>query len=179
MKLNQDNPRSQAIVELIRSRRSVRRFTDRPVNDEMINTLLEAARWAPSGCNNQPWRFVVIRDDKIKEELAGLTKYGKIILRAPVSIVVFLDNDSLYHREKDIQSIGAALQNMLLAAHGLGLGAVWLGEILKNAKRVGELLELPTRFELMAVVAVGYPDPEHKATRKERQPLAELVLKRL
>ncbi len=178
MKLNQDNPGSQPIMELIRSRRSVRRFADRPVSDEMVNTLLEAARWAPSGLNNQPWRFVVIRDDKIREKLAGLTKYGKIILRAPVSIAVFLDNDSLYHREKDIQSIGAALQNMLLAAHGLGLGAVWLGEILKNAKRVGELLELPTRYELMAVVAVGHPDPEYKPSVRERKPLSELVLKR-
>ena len=166
-------------LQLIRGRRSVRRFADRPVTDVEIETLLEAARWAPSGLNNQPWRFVVVRDEKLRKKIAGLTKYGKIIENAPVSIAVFLDNDSLYHREKDIQSIGAALQNILLMAHDRGLGAVWLGEILKNAKRVGELLELPTRYELMAVVAVGHPDPGFEPPVKERRPLAELVLKRL
>ncbi|NPA25483.1 MAG: nitroreductase family protein [Deltaproteobacteria bacterium] len=174
-----DQDSSRQLARLIRSRRSVRRFAGRPVSDREIETLLEAARWAPSGLNNQPWRFVIIRDGKLRQEIATLTKYGKIIENAPVSIAVFLDNQSLYHREKDIQGIGAALQNILLMAHGLGLGAVWLGEILKNAKRVGELLELPTRYELMAVVAVGHPDPDHKPPVKERRPLAELVLKRL
>ncbi len=167
------------VLELIRGRRSVRRYLDRPVGDELVDLLLEAARWAPSGLNNQPWRFVVVRNEALKNEIAGQTKYGKIIENAPVIIAVFLDNDALYHREKDIQGIGAALQNLLLAAHGLDLGAVWLGEILNNAKRVGELLKLPTRYELMAVVAVGYPDPEHQSPVKPRKPLTELVLKRL
>ena len=165
-------------LRLFRERRSIRRYLDRPVADELVNALLEAARWAPSGLNNQPWRFVVIRDEPLRKALAGLTKYGRIIEQAPVSIAVFLDNQSLYHREKDLQGVGAALQNLLLAAHELGLGAVWLGEILNNAARVGELLELPPRYELMAVVAVGHPDPDHQPAKKERKPLSELVLKR-
>jgi nitroreductase len=166
-------------LQIFRKRRSVRHFQNRPVSEEMVTAMLDAARWAPSGLNNQPWRFVVVRNPEIRREMAALTKYGRIIEQAPASIAVFLDNESLYHREKDIQGVGAAIQNLLLAAQLLGLGAVWLGEILKNGEEVGKLLQLPARYELMAVVAVGHPDPEHQAPRKGRKPLAELVLKQL
>ncbi len=164
--------------QLITERRSIRHFANRPLTDELIDTILEAGRWAPSGLNNQPWRFAIIRDRKLKLRIAGLTKYNRIIEEAPVILNVFLDNDALYHREKDIQGIGAALQNMLLMAHSLELGAVWLGEILKNGEQVRKLLELPTRYELMAVIATGYPATDLKNKERSRKPLTELVLLR-
>ncbi|MBN2808266.1 MAG: nitroreductase family protein [Deltaproteobacteria bacterium] len=164
--------------QLIHERRSVRHFVGRPLSTELIDTILEAGRWAPSGLNNQPWRFAVIQEPQLKLKIAELTKYHKIIETAPAIICVFLDNNALYHREKDIQSIGAALQNMLLMAHSLGLGAVWLGEILKNGAKLGNILELPTRYELMAVVAVGYPAPTPQSLPASRKPLADLVLLR-
>lgn len=85
-------------MEAIKTRRSVRGFTNENVSDEVVGQILEAGRWAPSGLNNQAWRFIVVRNEETK----------------------------------DVQSIGACIQNMLLAIHSTGLGGVWLGEILKN-----------------------------------------------
>jgi len=159
---------------VIRNRRSVREFLDGEISKEEIDKILEAGRWAPSGLNNQPWRFSVLRDKKIREELAKLTHYGDIIRDANVCIAVFLDKSSSYDRTKDIQAIGACIQNMLLEAHSLGLGACWLGEILKNKNLVNRILNIPDDKELMAVIAVGYPSKrERKSTRKS---LGELLL---
>ncbi len=162
----------------ITERRSIRHFSDRQLTEEQIDAILDAGRWAPSGLNNQPWRFAVIKDQTLKLKIAKLTKYHNIIEEAPTIIGVFLDNDSLYHREKDIQSVGAALQNMLLTAHSLKLGAVWLGEILKNGDQVCKILELPPNYELMAVVATGYPAANLKNREVSRKPLEEFVLLR-
>jgi nitroreductase len=122
----------QAVLDAIRSRRSIRQYSDDPVSDDDVRAILEAGRWAPSGLNNQPWRFGVVRDPECKNAISELTRYRQIIRNAPVIIAVFLDNDAGYDRVKDCQSIGACLQNMWLATHTLGLGGVWLGEILKN-----------------------------------------------
>ena len=162
-------------IEAIKSRRSVREFTDENVNDAEIEQILEAGRWAPSGLNNQAWRFIVVRDEETKKALAELTHYGKTIINSAVEIVVFLDNDSMYEHTKDTQSIGACIQNMLLAIHSTGLGAVWLGEILKNREKVNDLLRAPESYELMAVIAVGKPvEKERSSNRKE---LAELTFR--
>ena len=157
------------VIEAIRTRRSVRHFTKEPVLDEVLNQILESAVWAPSGKNNQPWKFAVIRDPGLKESLAGLTHSRSIIQRAPVCIGIFLDHSRVYDRTKDIQAVGACVQNMLLTIHSLGLGGVWLGEILKNKEKVGELLGLGGKLELMAVLAFGHPAKRSGAG--ERDPL--------
>lgn len=167
---------SKAVMELIRTRRSVRKYSERPVDDKMVDQILEAGRWAPSGLDNQAWRFVVVREPGLKARIAGFTRFGAIIEAAPVIIPVFIHKPSMYHNVKDYQSMGACLENMLLMAHGLGLGAVWLGEILKNAGPVREALGLADDFELMAVVAVGWPaSGKEKGSRK---PMEELILAR-
>lgn len=153
MRMSPKNP----VIEAIRRRRSVRQFTKEPVAEEALNLILEAAVWAPSGKNNQPWKFAVITDPVLKESLAALTRSRSIIETAPVCIGIFLDHASVYDRTKDIQAIGACIQNMLLAVYSLGLGGVWLGEILKNKEKVGELLGVARDLELMAVVALGHP----------------------
>ncbi len=145
------------IFKLIKTRRSIRKFTDEPVTDEAINRIIEAGTWAPSGMNNQPWKFAVIRDSGLKTKISGLTHYSKIILSAPALIAVFLDIPSSYDRTKDVQSVGACIQNMLLTIHSMGLGAVWLGQILKNKDKVLELVRGSDDLELMAVIAVGHP----------------------
>ncbi len=165
------------LLEGIYSRRSIRDFTDEPVSREDILEILKAGSWAPSGLNNQPWRFVVVQQRETRLELARLTKYRRIIESAPVSLAVFCDRAAMYNDVKDHQGMGACLQNMLLAAHALGLGAVWLGEILNRSGEVRALLGLPAEMELMAVVAVGHPaDRSQTSKRKE---LGELVLKEL
>lgn len=155
-------------LDAIHRRRSVREFTDDPVSEEDVKRVLEAGTWAPSGLNNQPWRFLVVQDQSTREGLAEFTKYGHIIRDAPVSIVVFLDQDVMYDRTKDVQSIGACVENMLLAVESMGLGAVWLGEILNQKKGVHEYFGVPDAWELMAVVALGYPtERERSSTRRD------------
>jgi nitroreductase len=164
------------VIEAIRTRRSIRQFTKEAVSEEVLNQILESGLWAPSGKNNQPWKFAVIQDTVLKESLAALTHSRSIILGAPVCVAVFLDHSRVYHRTKDVQAVGACIQNMLLAVHSLGLGGVWLGEILKNKEKAGELLGANQELELMTVVAFGHP--AKKASGGERDPLKKKVFLR-
>jgi nitroreductase len=145
------------VIETIKTRRSIRQFKKEPVSEEALDQILESGAWAPSGKNNQPWKFAVIRDTALKESLAALTHSRSIIQGAPVCVAVFLDHSRVYDRTKDVQAVGACIQNMLLTIHSLGLGGVWLGEILRNKEKVGELLGTDKDLELMAVVAFGHP----------------------
>jgi len=162
------------MLDLIKTRRSIRSFVDREVPGELVELILEAGRWAPSGMNNQPWRFAVIRDNGLKDMVSGLTRYAKIVRGANVLIAVYLDKAQSYNHTKDVQSVGACIQNMLLAIHSLGLGGVWLGEILKSDKELKIILEAPDAYELMAVIALGYPS-EPIIAKAQRKELSELV----
>jgi len=157
------------VLEAIRARRSIRRFTEEPVSAEAIAAILEAGRFAPSGLNNQPFRFLVVTGaDPRRETLAGLTKYARIVREAPALICLFLDAEACYNRTKDCQGAGACMQNLLLAIHSLGLGAVWLGEIINQEPAVTQALGLSSsRYELMAVAALGRPAETGKAVRKD------------
>jgi len=164
------------MLEEIKSRRSMRKFTPEEIAAQTIDTIIEMGTWAPSGLNNQPWKFVVVKEKEMLNKLSLQTVYSNIIKNAPVCIAVFLDNNASYNREKDIQAIGACLQNMLLAIHHLGLGGVWLGEILKNREQVENLLEVPDGVELMAVVALGHP--AEKPGQGTRKPLGQVIIAR-
>ena len=162
------------IFELIKTRRSIRKFTDKPVQDETIDKIIDAGIWAPSGLNNQPWKFGVIKENGLKREIAALTRYSKIVLGADTLIAVFLDHSRSYDRIKDAMAVGACIQNMLLTIHSLGLGAVWLGEILKNKEKVLELVCSSDDVELMAIIAVGHP--EQKGGAGNRKDMDHAVL---
>jgi len=164
------------MLEEIKSRRSIRNFTSAEVDDQTIDTIIEMGTWSPSGLNNQPWKFVVVKEKETLNKLSRQTVYSHIIKNASACIAVFLDNKASYHREKDIQAIGACLQNMLLAIHHLGLGGVWLGEVLKNREQVEKLLEVPDGVELMAVVALGHP--AEKPGKGTRKPLDQVIIGR-
>jgi len=161
------------VKDAILKRRSIRKYTKELVSEEKILEILEAARWAPSGLNNQPWKFVIVSEKK--EELASLTKYSSVIRGANQCIAVFFDQASSYNRTKDLLGIGAAIQNMLLCAYSLGIGTCWLGEILNRKEEVNLLLEVPQETELVAVIAIGYPDEKPTTTRKK---LDELIIGR-
>jgi nitroreductase len=150
--MRNENP----VIETIKARRSIRQFTKGPVSDEVVNQILESGLWAPSGKNNQPWKFAIIQDLALKESLAVLTHSRSIIQGASACIAVFLDHSRVYDRTKDVQAVGACIQNMLLTIHSLGLGGIWLGEILKNKEKVAEILGAGGDLELMAVVAFGH-----------------------
>lgn len=144
------------LFEALHTRRSIRKYTGEDVPDELIDRILTAGTMAPYG-RNQIWRFAVIRDEKVKIAIADLTVYGKIITSAPVIIGVFHDRNESYHEIKDAQTMGACIQNMLLAIHGLGLAGVWIGEVLKNGEQAATLLGAPESYELSAIVTVGRP----------------------
>ncbi|SPF41187.1 Nitroreductase [Syntrophobacter sp. SbD1] len=166
----EDTPIMKAIFE----RRSIRHFSDASVSRDSVMEALKAASWAPSGLNNQPWRFAIIWEKDSKESIAALTRYSATLKSAAVLIAVFLDKDTSYDYTKDCQAVGACLQNLLLSLHSFDLGAVWIGEILKNKDRVREVLKLPERLELMAIVAVGHP--AHRDQKSHRTPIEELIL---
>jgi nitroreductase len=164
----------QYIQQAIKERRSIREFSEKPVKRELLHKIISAGVWAPSGLNNQPWRFVTIQDKDISVRLAALTHYSHIVAAAPALIAVYLDKKKMYDSVKDYQAAGACIQNMLLAAHELGLGAVWLGQILTNKRQVNDVLQLGDQYDLMAVVALGYPLYRNQQSR--RLPLADFIL---
>lgn len=161
---------------LIKNRTSIRHFQNKDVPMDIIYNLIDAARWAPSGLNNQPWKFVIVKNREIKEKIGNLSHYKRIFFEAPVIIPFFLDNSSIYHREKDIMGVGAAVENILLAVETMGLGAVWLGEILKAREEVEKILEVPDTLELLGVIALGYPEKQPKKNRKRKE-LKEIIYK--
>ena len=165
------------LLEALPPSRSIRAYTDQPVTREQLREIMHAGTMAPSGRNNQPWRFVTIQNRETIHKLAQFTSYSHIIGKAAACIAVFIDKTAMYHEVKDHQSMGACIQNMLLAAHGMGLGAVWLGEILKSADAVRELVAVPKDMELMAVVAIGHP--AGKGGTSNRRPVEDVLLKEL
>ena len=145
-------------MEAIFTRRSIRKYTKQPVSDEVLKELLEAAMCAPSGGNQQPWCFVVIKDRKILNEIPKYHPYAQMLKEAPVAILVCCDSD-LQLGEYGVQDCSAATQNILLAAHAKGLGAVWLGiysvEPLVTATK--KLLNLPEHIMPISLISIGYP----------------------
>ena len=166
---------SSPVLEAIYRRRSIREFTDKKISRDQLLEIIRAGIWAPSGLNNQPWRFVTVQEPEIKEQLAQQTHYGHIVRAANALIAVYLAKDVMYDAVKDVQSAGACIQNILLAAEALDLGAVWLGQILKNKLEVNEILGLSDNFDLMAVIALGHP--LHHDQKSKRKEVAELLLK--
>jgi nitroreductase len=145
-------------LEAIYTRRSVRRFEDKEVPEALIKKILKAGMSAPSAGNAQPWRFVVITDKKILKELPSVCRFAEAAANAPLAILV--SGDQLLEKHKDywIQDCAAASQNMLLAAHALGLGAVWNGVFPNEDSMEGVriLLKLQKNMMPFSLIVVGY-----------------------
>jgi nitroreductase len=155
-------------LDLFLDRRSIRRFTDRKVDHETIKLILEAAMYAPSAVNRQPWHFVVVENRKILERIMGFHPYAAMLRTASHGIVVCGD-EKLQHGEGYwVVDCGAATENLLLAAHLLGLGTCWVGLHPREERKrsMAELLELPGHVRPFALVALGYPD--EKRPRPQR-----------
>ncbi|MFX1498629.1 MAG: nitroreductase family protein [Promethearchaeota archaeon] len=156
------------MTEFIKSRKSIRNFVYQKIDNDTIKEILECGRWAPSGQNNQPWKVCVVIHPTVKRMIAEQTQYGGIIESAYVNFVIFLDLERCYDRTKDLQSIGAFIENILLAIHAKGLGGVWIGEILKNKEKINEIFKLATeKHELMCVISFGVIDEPLEGKSKE------------
>ncbi len=164
-------------MNYIQSRMSVRLYRNEVIGQEQLNSILNSALFAPSAKNFQPWRFVVVQQDKqLIHNIADLTQRSTFIKTSDCLICVFLDKDSAFDHTKDCQSIGACIENMLLTATSLGIGSCWIGEILDRQTEVKELLQVDNdRYDLMAIISFGYP-LRTSATRTPRKPLSECVI---
>lgn len=151
------------------NRRSIRKFTDQPVESEKIDKLLRAAMQAPSAMNRQPWEFIVIKDKDMLKKLSECSPYAKPVLSSSVTFTLLCNDNEMKIPIGWEEDMAAAAQNMLLEAVHLDLGAVWLGvAVSKDAtENVRALLKLPNHVKPFALISVGYPD-EQKNEFKDR-----------
>ncbi|MBC8446941.1 MAG: nitroreductase family protein [Chloroflexi bacterium] len=166
---------AQSLLALLKARRSIRRYRPDPVPDEMIEQLLEAGRWAPSASNRQPWAFVVIRDETIRQQVAEHAAYYFIrwaqVGEAPLLIALCGDARSRLYRRFLHEDVGLAGAQIMLQAHALGLGTCWIGGLDQAA--LAGILKLPEHFEVVGLLTVGFP--AEAPSPRPRKPLAEIV----
>ena len=163
------------ILKEIVERYSVRKYLDKDVEEEKLREVLEAGRLAPSACNYQPWKFIVVRDKETRKKIAEPTTWAKFIAEAPVLIVACKVRDGFLMGgwyDSAILDIGIALDHMTLQATHLGLGTCWIGDF--NEKLVKELLEIPENVRVVALLTLGYPR-EKKIPKKKRKPFEEVI----
>jgi nitroreductase len=177
-------------LTLVKKRKSIRKYSSRPVPREMIDSCLEAARLAPSACNSQPWSFIVVDDEKIKNEivkkaLSGIYKMNDFVREAPTLIVVLTEHSTyiarmggqLRHVKYSLIDIGIACEHLILRAVELGLGTCWLGWF--NEKAVKKVLGLPKSKKIDVMISLGYPevadgkDKKRKSLIKTRRYLSD------
>ena len=166
------------LFEAIKGRRSIRAYTDDNVSDEMIRVLMDSARWAPSAGNIQPWEFVIVRSAKTRNSLSAAALDQTFIERAPVVIVVCVNENRSSWRYSSrgvnlycLQDTAAAIQNMLLAAFALELGACWIGAFREEI--VKRILNAPSGVRPVAIIPVGYPAEKPRIPRRRR--ISEIV----
>jgi nitroreductase len=171
-------------MEIIKGRRSIRRFQAKEIPEDDVNTILEAVRWAPSWANTQCWEVLVVKGSTIKEKLEDTLSQGnparKAILEAPIVFALCgkLDRSGFKRGEATTKfgdwfmfDIGIATQNLCLTAHNLNLGTVIVG--LFDQDKAGEILGVPEGYEVVTLVPVGYPAQEAKAPA--RREISEFV----
>ncbi len=152
-----------SLVDVILNRRSIRRYKQKEIPENVLDKILEAGRQAPSAMNRQPWHFVVLSDDGIKKELSkGL--FNRHVKDSPVTIVGCAST-GLIDRKWSTIDTSIALQNMVIAAWAMGLGSCWIGDF--KEKKVKQLLDIPDKWKVVALVSFGYPaEKPHQRRRK-------------
>ncbi|MCK5738687.1 nitroreductase family protein [bacterium] len=154
--------------ETILTRRSIRRYTNQDVSEEMVEKLLRAGMAAPSAGNQQPWHFLVIRDRDTLVKITEVHPHSKMLLTAPLAILVAGDEKLQIHPGYWLEDCSAATENILLAAHALGLGAVWLGVYPREdrLREINSVLTIPAEITPLCLISVGYPqEPKPAADR--------------
>lgn len=176
-------------IEAIRTRRSIRRFSDKPVEDDKLTAVLEAARMAPSWANSQCWKFVVVKEQALREKISELSFVEAVfapigykanpakkgLAEAPVVVVACADPSKsgvLWNQHYYMTDIGIAAENLMLAAHVLGLGSVFVG--IYDEEALKTLLGIPASIRIVGLFPLGYPRDEKKEG-PPRKPLSEIV----
>jgi nitroreductase len=172
--------------ELINQRQSVRKYIDKPVEREKIEQLIEAVHVAPSACNSQPWKLIIVEDPELKNEVAKATfnkaiSFNKFALDASVLAVLVIENPkliakiggSIKNQEYPEYDIGIAAAHFCLQAAELGLGTCMIGWF--DGKKIQQLLQIPKKRKIGLVITLGYPPEDYKLRKKIRKPVDEIV----
>ncbi len=174
------------MIEAIKQRRSIRKYTDQPVEKELLLEIIDAGRLAPSDSNTQPWNFIVVQSDEMRKKLAHVSHQQEWMMSAPVFIVCVADirvtttEEGPLHVNEDTPGIGPkqiildtaiAGENIVLAAQSLGLGTCWVSWFIQDEIR--PVLGIPSDKYVVSVITLGYPDQEPK--QRPRRTLEEVV----
>ena len=175
-----------ALLDLLKHRKSIRDFSDRPVERKKIMMCLEAARLAPSACNSQPWKFIVVDDRQLKDKLGdaafrGIYSMNSFCKMAPVMVVVVSEKSKflagiggMFRGTKYyLIDIGVAIEHFVLQAEDLGLGTCWIGWF--NERAVKSVLEIPHRKKIDILIALGYYDREKTRSERSREPIDKIA----
>ena len=153
------------LFEALLNRRTIRQFTNEEIENSKVDIILKSAMYAPTAMNYQPWEFVVVEEKNILLDIHKIITHAEMLKQAKLAILVCGNLEKEKSIDFNVQNCSAATQNILLAAHGLELGSVWIGvhpnEDVMNALR--ELLNLPGYIIPISLVAIGYPAEEKKA----------------
>ena len=163
----------EAVLSLIKTRRSVRKYKDQPISDDDLKKILEAGRWAPSGANLQPWRFIVVQDKALIKQIGEFCYFGLIKSRhvgeAAIIIIICGDSRSMGNTwEKDCMIAGTT---MTLMATALGIGSCWIGAF--NEQSIRNVINTPDHLRIIALISLGYAP--HPISPTPRLPLEEIV----
>jgi len=163
------------LLNCIKERYSVRKFKDKPVEQEKLDIILEAARLAPSANNVQPWKFVVIRDEERRKKLTEICKGQKFVEEAPIVIAICANNTDYtmsYGQKAYTVDATIASEHIVLQATELGLGTCWIGSFFHD--RMAELINLPEDYKIVGLLPLGYPDSERPI--RNLKPFEEVVV---
>jgi len=158
-----------SLIDGILTRRSIRRYETKDIPEEVLQKILEAGRQAPSAANRQPIRFVIVKDHDLLEKLCD-TLITRFVKYAPAAIVGCADVKSLLTGKWAVVDATIAMQNMVIAAWTLGVGSCWIGAC--NEEKVKELLGIPEKWKIVALITFGYPAEQPKPRKKK--PFEEL-----
>jgi nitroreductase len=154
------------VLDLLKNRRSIRKYKDKPVEKEKIEKCLEAARWAPSASNRQPWEFLVVKDEEKRKRLSEIHPYAKFVSQSPVVFIPLTDPKA--HKKYHMSDTALATLQYMLEAYSLGLGTCWAGVIDSSFENdIKEMFGVPEHLKVLGIVATGYPDESPKKTRKD------------
>lgn len=157
---------SNQITEIIKNRRSIRKYIGKEIPEEIIKDIIDCARLAPTGNNRQQWTFVVVTDEELRKKISYYATYGKFIKEAGACIAVFCDEEN---STTPLQDACAATENIILAAESYGLGSCWVNSYKKeHSEKIKELLNCPANLELMTLLAVGYYNEDYVKEIKKK-----------
>lgn len=159
------------IIQIIKARRSIREYSDKPIPKEILEKIVDAGRFAPTARGVQPWEFIAVTDIAKLKKIADLAENGRFIVQSKTCIAVFC-NDTKYYLEDGC----AATENILLAATALGVGTCWVaGDKKPYCGEISVLLNVPMAYKLVSLIALGWPKTEDSFREKEKRGLKEVL----